>query len=178
MNIKRTILSSFVALSIGVNAGHALSTTSLTDDEITNKINSLYHKSPLVNSHDIKVKTEDHTVSLSGQVDSDRQFERAVSLAGSVNGVDDILTDNLTVKASKSPIADTLITAKVKGVYLKSKLFKSTIPSRWPVKIETKNNVVFLTGTVTKPSTRKKLVNIAQHVSGVKEVKSSITIKK
>lgn len=182
--LKQTLLISVLGLNalspVIVNAGpinNTIKQNSLTDSEITKKINVLYHRSPVVKSHDIKVSTNDHTVTLTGEVNTDLQFERAVTLAGSVDGVNDVITENLVIKASKSPMADTVINAKVKGVFLRKGIFESKRPAHWPVKIETKNSVVYLSGSVDSAEHRKELVNSAQHIVGVKSVKSSIKVK-
>ncbi|STX28339.1 osmotically inducible protein Y [Legionella beliardensis] len=153
------------------NAQHAIS-----DTEITNQIKALYQKSPLVNEQNITISTANQQVVLRGKVDTDMEYERAISLAESVAGVNDVNADNLLVKDSKSPLADTFITAKVKGAIMKEKLFGDKDVEYWPVSVETKNSVVYLAGNVDTNEQRTNIVNLVEKVKGVKSVKSSLTV--
>lgn len=148
-----------------------------TDTVITAKIKALYAKSALIKATDIQVTTLNKNVVLSGQVMTKQQYERAIILADSVAGVKAINVDNLSVKASKAPLTDSYTTAKVRSSFLKEKLFGSKNIDLWPVKVETKDSVVYLTGTVPSSKKRSDLIQIAQAVSGVLEVKSSITVQ-
>ena len=114
---------------------------------------------------------------LSGQVKTKSQYERAITLADSVANVEAINADNLSVKASNAPLKDSYTTAKVKSSFLKEKLFGAKDIEFWPVKVETKDSVVYLTGKVSSNKERNNLIHLAQAVSGVSEVKSSIKIK-
>ena len=101
---------------------------------------------------------------------------RAITLAESVDGVRAVNADNLKVKSSSAPLTDAYTTAKVKGAFLKTKLFGSQDIEYWPVKVETKDRVVYLSGSVDTPSERTNLINLTQKVRGVKLVNSSITV--
>jgi hyperosmotically inducible protein len=154
---------------------HITTLSSLSDTAITAKINALYTKSPTLNDSSISVTTFNHNVVLSGRVATDTQYERAISLADSVIGVNDVNADNLTVKVSKAPLTDTYLTAKVKGMLLKEKLFGRKSIDYWPIKIETKNSVVYLSGKVRSITQKNNLDNLVHGVSGIKSVNSSIT---
>jgi hyperosmotically inducible protein len=110
-----------------------------------------------------------------GEVNTDLQYEEAVSLAQSIDGVTDVNADKLQVKASKAPMDDTYITAK--GIILKEKLFGSKSVEYWPVKIETKDGVVYLSGVVDTDDNRTNIVTLIEGINGVKSVKSAITVK-
>ena len=181
--LKNIVLTS--ALTIGMLSpltNYAISSKCnssmhLSDKQITTKVNALFNKSPLVKSKDIKVNTIDKIVFLKGKVETDGQFIRAVSLANSVCNVANVDADNLAVSASDTPISDSLITAKIKGIFLKEQMFKSKQISHWPVKIETKDGKVFLTGKVSNAGIRDELVELAKEVKGVKFVKSAIVLE-
>ena len=63
----------------------------------------------------ISVSTKDRIVTLKGTVDTALQAHKAIEIASSVNGVIDVVDTQLKLKGSQSLIADSLITAKVKG---------------------------------------------------------------
>lgn len=160
------------AHSVGVTAENAVA-----DTVITTKIKALYVKSPLANASKIKVTSINQNVVLSGHLKTNSQYERAITLADSVQGVKAINADNLLVKTSDAPLTDAYTTAKVKGKFLKEKLFGSKAIEYWPVKVETKDSVVYLTGKVKTAQERSNIVHLAKNVTGVKSVKSAVIIQ-
>lgn len=181
--IKKTLLYGALAFNVLTPLTVVAATQSVSakeaviDSAITAQVKALYLKSPLVKSADISVMTVNQVVVLTGTVATDIQYERAITLAESVNNVNEVNVEHLDVKKSIAPISDTLITAKVKGVFLKEKLFGKKSIEYWPVVVETKDSVVYLTGKVSTATERKNLINLAQKVNGVKSVNSSITLK-
>ncbi|WP_419419681.1 BON domain-containing protein [Legionella sp. D16C41] len=149
----------------------------ITDTAITAKIKALYTKSSLVPVSKISVKTTNQQVILAGKVESDMQYERAIALAESVDGVRQVNTEQLSVVNSKAPLSDTMLTAKVKGAILKEKLFGKKAVEYWPIKVETKNRVVYLTGEVANDRERVNITNLAKNVRGIRAVRSAIVVK-
>lgn len=149
----------------------------MSDSAITTKIKALYVLSPLLKTLTISVATIDHEVALMGTVNTDMQYEEAVSLAESVDGVTDVNADKLMVSASKAPLADTYLTAKAKGTIMKEKLFGNKSVEYWPISIETKDKVVYLSGTVDTNEQRVNIIKLIEEIHGVKSVKSSINVK-
>lgn len=183
--LNKTILWSALTFAtiapFASDLGYAKSSSSLenaiTDTAITAKVKTLYAKSPVVKVSKVAVTTVNHNVILTGQLKTSTQYERAITLAESVKGVKYVNADNLTVKASKAPLSDAYTTARVKGRFIKGKLFGEKDIEYWPVKVETKDSIVYLTGQVKTPKERGNLVRIAQSVKGVKAVDSALTIK-
>jgi len=172
-----------IMTTIGSIASHAdtmtqnKTTTGSSDTEITAQVKALYMQTPLIKNTGITIKTTQHIVMLTGKVDTDLQYEQAVLLAQSVNDVVDVNADKLLITKSKSPLSDTYITAKVKGIIMKEKLFGDKSVEYWPVSVETKDGVVFLTGIVDTEEQQKNIINLAGSIKGVKSVNSSLTIK-
>lgn len=100
MNI-RTFLTAAMLASGGLFAagcahhhGHERSGGEVIDDAtITTKVKSALLAEKDVNSFDIKVKTFDGVVQLSGFVDSQWQIEKAVQVASGVRGVQKVTND-------------------------------------------------------------------------------------
>ena len=65
----------------------------LDDSAITTKVKSALLAEKDVNSFDIKVKTFEGTVQLSGFVDSQWQIDKAVEIATNINGVQRVQND-------------------------------------------------------------------------------------
>ncbi|MCC4587942.1 BON domain-containing protein [Xanthomonas melonis] len=69
---------------------------------------------------------------------------------------------------SKKPVTDTWITTKVKADLLATDNVSGT-----DVKVETKNGIVMLTGTVATQAEHDKAVAVAKGIEGVKSVKAT-----
>jgi len=173
--LKKTVLCG--ALAFAFFAPLTSIADSQSDKKITTEIEALYAKSLALKSSKIAVMASDNNVSLKGDLTTDMQYEEAVALAQSVSDVTDVKADELKVKESKAPMADTYITAKVKGMLMKEKLFGSKAVDYWPVNIETKDSVVYLSGKVDTEEQVKNIENIAKSINGVKSVSSNITVK-
>ena len=132
---------------------------------------------PLLTPFQISVTMDGNTANLSGQVDTDMQFEKAVYLTSSVNGVDDVNADNLKVKNSEQPMEDLLITAKIKGALIKGAIFDEKKVDYWPFDIETKDGVVYIQGKADSPTVKENVLKIIYNVNGVKNVEENITIR-
>ncbi len=146
------------------------------DSTITAKIKAKLLKSSLLSAFDIKVTTDNGIVKLSGNVDSDAQYEQAIIFAQNTDGVKDVESSGLTVKSSQQPLADTMITAKVKGLLVKNNLVgDENQPGAWAIHVETKDGVVYLTGKVKNPTQIKQAMQTAKSVKNVKDVKSGLT---
>ncbi len=115
-------------------------------------------------------------VNLTGNVDSDSQASTAIEIAQSTAGVKDVDTSKLTVKGSQQPVADSLITAKIKGMFVQRKLFGSQDIAAMSIKVETDNGIVTLTGTADNQNQIENAIAIAKSISGVVDVKSSVQI--
>jgi hyperosmotically inducible protein len=154
-----------------------MANSGLSDAATTTQIKALFVASPLIKSYAITVVTNNHNVSLKGTLSTDMQYSEAVSLAQSVQGVTGVNADNLLVSASKAPLTDTYITAKAKGTIMQERLFGTKSVEYWPVSIETKDGVVYLSGTVDTEEQRSNIVTLIEGLQGVKSVQSAITVK-
>ena len=141
------------------------------------KVKSLYIESPILKSTNISVRMHHQHAILSGTLETDAQYEDAVRLAQSVEGVSEVNTTDLLVIKSKSPLNDTYITAKVKGSLMKEKLFGDKAVEYWPVCVTTKNGVVYLTGMVDTEEQKTNILALLGKLEGIKSIESSLTVK-
>ena len=105
MNLKTLLIAALLAsgsILVGGCAsgpGHERSGSEVIDDAtITTKVKAALLAEKDVKSFDIKVETFNGTVQLSGFVDSQSQIDKAVEVAASVNGVQQV-KNNLIHKA-------------------------------------------------------------------------------
>ncbi|MEO8401253.1 MAG: BON domain-containing protein, partial [Gammaproteobacteria bacterium] len=122
------------------------------DMVITNTLKKLIHDSKVLSKHQVDVSTTKGDVTISGEVDSDTQASLLVEYAESIVGVSDVDTSKLTVKDGQSPIGDALITAKIKGLLIREKLFGEKDIAALSTGVETKDGVVYLSGAVDNQS--------------------------
>lgn len=69
----------------------------VSDSWITTKVKAEFAKAEALPAHSIKVETTNGVVTLSGQVDSQQQIDRASEMAKTVKGVQDV-HNTLTLK--------------------------------------------------------------------------------
>ena len=106
MNIKTltavALLSAGSLLAAGCQTdSHSRTAGSVVDDStITTRVKTALLAEKDINSFDIKVKTYNGTVQLSGFVDSQWQINKAVEVASAVDGVQDV-TNDLIHKSKK-----------------------------------------------------------------------------
>lgn len=178
MTIRKTLVTFLATLSL-VFAGSLIAAekAKVSDENITNEVKRKIHTNRVLGSTKIEVKTKEGIVSLKGDIKSKDEANTAVEVAQSVPGVKDVDTSQLKVEGSAHPILDAYITAKVKGVYLRDKLFGDKPISVTGVHVETKDGIVHLSGNVENETIAKDAEELAKTVKGVKGVKSTIKIK-
>src|SRR4051812_32903519 len=96
------------------------------DSAITATVKVKIAASPIISpASDIKVETNKGVVALQGNVKTVAEADTAIEIASSVEGVSDVDTSGLRVKGGKHPLEDSIITAEIKGAYIREKLFGS-----------------------------------------------------
>lgn len=148
----------------------------MDDSGITAKVKSALVDDKAIKSTDISVETEKGVVTLSGFVATQAQAEKAVDVAGRVEGVKSV-SDKLHVKdqatqSVKSYAGDTATTSELKAKLLADDI----VPSR-NVKVETTDGVVQLSGEVKTQAQSDRAESIAKAIDGVKSVKNDLAVK-
>jgi hyperosmotically inducible protein len=159
------------------------------DTVITTTVKARFVKDKQVRARNIEVKTVNGVVELSGTAASKQEASRAASIARNVKGVKSVKNDiqvsakpaaaarekmsdkdrPATAKGSDQPVADSVITAKLKALFVKDKdvSFRT-------IEVKTVNGVVHLSGTAKSKQESDKAVSMARDVQGVKSVKNDI----
>ena len=172
------LLKSFIAISIMSYPMHSIATVNYNavDTDINSTVVSKLSSDKSLSGTTINVKTSKGIVSLSGNVDSDTQASAATEIAQSTPYVKDVNTKELTIKGSQQPVADSIITAKIRGLFLQKKLFGDKDIAAMSISVETNNGTVSLSGTADNKKQIQNAIVIAKSITGVKEVNSSVTI--
>lgn len=151
---------------------------SATDDaKITLQVKSKLLMDKAIPSGKISVETNNGTVVLTGNLATAKQASAAIEVAESIEGVKTVDTSKLQVVGSKQPLTDGYITAKVKGIFIREKLFGDRPISASGIKVETKNGVVYLTGNADSNNQIKTAIDLVRQVEGVTGIRSDVKIK-
>ncbi len=152
--------------------------TTLNDGAITVQVFAKVALDKNVRDLQVNLNTENGTVFISGPVNSSFEKNRLIEIASSTSGVKKVDASKLIVKESTQPVADTAITAKVKGLFIQEKLFGKKDIAALGISVETNNGVVYLTGTASNEQQAQNAAMLAKSVSGVNRVKSDIKVVK
>ena len=152
-------------------------TVSVTDPQIVSSIQSQFSSDATTSGLHVDVSSLSGVVTLAGKVSTDVEADKLIQIAESTPGVSDVSADNLTVKTSKHKMSDTMITGKIKGMYVREKLFGDKDISLMNVSVETTNGIVYLTGAVDTQDEATNAVKYAEEIHGVKKVDSKLTVK-
>ena len=172
---------------------------SQSDAGITTAVKSKLAADDTVKAYRIDVDTKSRVVTLNGQVDTSLARARAVELAKATEGVADVV-DNLNVVAGVTPpgglddaamnrareaaasdtvgtagaaVGDAALTAKVKAKFL-----ADTAVSALKIDVDTKADVVTLSGTVPTAAEKRRAVEVARATEGVKSVVDNLKVGK
>ena len=172
---------------------------SQSDAGITTAVKSKLAADDTVKAYRIDVDTKSGVVTLNGQVDTSLARARAVELAKATEGVADVV-DNLNVVAGVTPpgglddaamnrareaasrdtvgtagaaAGDAALTAKVK-----TKFLADTAVSALKIDVDTKDDVVTLSGTVPTAAEKRRAVEVARATEGVKSVVDNLKVGK
>ena len=147
--------------------------TMLDDATLTTKVKTALIEDALVKARLIDVDTIDGNVILTGVVESGLQEKRAVEVAQSIQGVRSV-KNNLQV-GSKS--IGQAFDDKVIGSKIKAKLIQEDGVSSMSIDVDVDNGVVTLTGVISDPVIKTKIIRLADDTPGVIRVIDNITLK-
>jgi hyperosmotically inducible protein len=181
MDIKKLakLLSVIILIILSIQLFSAPNelTPSVKDVTIVSEIVKEVKSEPSLSSYDIQVTSKNGIVTLIGNVNSDTEAATLIEIAESTTGVKDVDVSNLKVAMSNQPLTDVLITSKIKGLFIREKIFGDKNIPLTEINVTTNNGIVYLTGSASNQTQIDNAVNVAKKVKGVKEVVSKITIK-
>ncbi len=156
-----------------------------TDVGITTKVKAKMAMDDTVRASNIEVTTENGVVTLTGNIDSADAKERALSIARQTKGVVEV-RDMIEVRrasgSGEAPepgrtigvtIDDADTTARVKVRLLEDPQVKGL-----KIDVDTRDGVVFLTGTVGSENEKDQAIKLARDTKGVKDVQANLTFGK
>ena len=167
--------------------------TKVSDTWITTKLKSNFATTEGVDMTDISVDTKDGVVTLSGRAGSQAEKRKAIRTAKSIKGVKAVQADRLMVGSGHSSmssgsmnsndsgtndsmssdtslgtkVSDTWITTKVKSDFATTEGVDMT-----DISVDTKDGVVTLSGTAGSQAEKRKAIQTAKSIKGVKAVQA------
>ncbi len=173
-----------VSLSVLVAGLFLVVSCATTDTGITTAVKSKFIADETVKSAQIEVATKNGVVTLTGNVDSENSKSRAIQLAKATTGVVsvvDMISAREAAGGGDAPdpsrtvgevITDAGITMSVKSQLLDDPLVKGL-----KIDVDTRDAIVFLTGSVGTDAERSKAIQLAKDTKGVRDVKANLTLQ-
>jgi hyperosmotically inducible periplasmic protein len=149
----------------------------MDDTKITARVKTELADNDAVKARQINVETHAGIVQLSGFVDSSAAKDAAATAARNVPGVMQVKNDLIVKEGERSAgraVDDTVIAAKVKTQLAG----KSGLGTASDVNVEVNSGIVELSGFVATNDQKSRAGEIARSVSGVKDVRNNIELKK
>lgn len=165
-----------------------------SDPGITTAVKSRLAADDTVKAYKIDVDTKDRVVTLTGSVDSSAARARAVEIARSTDGVNNVV-NQLTVSPGATPTTGIDDSLQKRGAEagdragqiagdagittaVKTKFLADPDVSGLKIDVDTQNGVVTLTGLVPNAKEKARAVELARETTGVKSVKDQLKVGK
>ncbi|GAB4223025.1 MAG: molecular chaperone OsmY [Gammaproteobacteria bacterium] len=146
------------------------------DSMITAKVKAKYAADPVLKMTQVEVKTEQGVVYLSGVVEAEVAYQKAIIDAINTNGVKEVDATDLYVKTSKIPLQDLAILSYIKGEVVKYNREHTQTLNVSNVRLEVNDGKIFLVGTMENRFQRRELLKLVKKTPRVKDIKHSIEI--
>jgi hyperosmotically inducible protein len=157
---------------------------SVDDAQITATVKSRLAKENLGSVTKIDVDTNLGTVYLTGVAETPAFRDRATAIARQVPGVRQVV-NNLAIQSAGAGSAATSGTGRTAGQVIddasitaavKTKLAAEKLSTLTRVDVDTRNGVVTLTGNVDSETTRRRAIEVARGIQGVRDVVSNLRV--
>ena len=137
------------------------------------------------NPSQIEVATSAGVVTLTGNVDSEQAKDRALSFARETTGVVKVV-DMIAARTASgngdAPEPDRTIGEVIDDagitMNVKSQLLDDPLVKGLKIDVDTRDGIVYLTGSVGSDAERQQAVKLAKDSKGVKDVQSNLTLSK
>ena len=173
--------SAMTVVVLALAASMAVGCAQTTDATITGMIKTKLAADGRVKASEINVDTANGIVTLTGNVDGQEAKDAAQRLARDTNGVREV-KDMISVRSGSASgeapdpsrtvgerVDDAGITMRVKARLLDDPMVKGL-----QIDVDTRDTVVFLTGSVGSEAERKQAIDIARTTEGVTNVEANL----
>jgi osmotically-inducible protein OsmY len=173
MKMKLLNVMAAVVASLALVAASTPVRATDQDDQIEKSAKSLYVFKTYLKGDDVKIKSKDGVVTLTGTVSDEPRKRLAEETVASLRGVKSV-NNELEIKGERpAENSDAWIAARVKTV-----LFFHRSVSGLNTDVAVKDGNVTLRGEATSQAQRELSTEYARDVDGVKDVKNEMTVAK
>jgi hyperosmotically inducible protein len=154
-------------------------------DDVAARVKDRIHGDDLTRTVNIEVSHHDGVVTLTGNVDTPDQKEQALALARTTEGVHDVV-DRIATRTGSgqgdAPDVDRTAGEAVDDAsvtrHVKARLLDDEIVRGLHIDVDTKQGVVYLTGTVRSEQERDRALELARSAPGVRDVQANLKIQR
>jgi hyperosmotically inducible protein len=152
---------------------------------ITTMVRAKMEMDETVRAAKIEVTTQKGVVTLTGNIDSEEAKQKALSFAKQTKGVVEV-KDMIAVKRAAGD-GDAPEPGRTVGVTIddadttlrvKSRLLEDPLVQGLKIDVDTRDGVVYLTGTVGSDPEKEQAIKLARETKGVKDVQANLTVGK
>ena len=177
-NRRLSLLAPIAAVLLTVACAH-------TDVGITTKVKAKMAVDDTVRDSKIEVTTQDGVVTLTGNIDNAAAKEHALSIARETKGVVEV-RDMIEVRTASSrgeaPEPDRTVGVTIDDagttMRVKARLLDDPLVHGHKIDVDTRDGVVFLTGSVGSEKEREQAIKLTRETKGVRDVQANLTIGK
>jgi hyperosmotically inducible protein len=175
-------------LLLGIGTAVLAVACAQSDAGITASVKTQLAADDIVKARNINVDTRDRVVTLTGEVRSTAEETQALQLARNTEGVADVIdqiviareaapTTGIGGKPSEPGAGDILTTDPGITAQVKEKLSADPDVASLRIDVDTRDQVVTLTGTVNTQIEESRALQLAREVEGVLRVTDRITVQ-
>jgi hyperosmotically inducible protein len=145
-------------------------------------VKAQFAKDDLVKARDINVDTANHVVTLRGTVNSTAEETRALELARATTGVTNvvdeiqIVPESVPTTGNIEPSGQPLTNDAGLTTAVKAALLADPGVSGLAIDVDTTDNVVALTGSVSTQTEKSRAIDLARQTAGVSQVIDHLTV--
>jgi hyperosmotically inducible protein len=145
----------------------------LNADAIIKKVQARLAEENAIEESSIDISFKENTIYLEGKVLTNLEANKIIEIISSIQEVDDVNIENLTVESSKEFLSDAYVTAKAKG-RIKYLEMSKQIKASPNLHIETTNGIVYIFGDVQEDKDIEIIKNSISNIIDAKEVKTNM----
>lgn len=147
----------------------------LSDSDLTSNVIAAVGNNHLAASQNIAITATNGVITLTGTVSNVEDATNFIEVVESVTGVKDVNTFSLTLVGGLPLPKDRVITAKIRGTFIRENLFSD--PRAPTINVNTINGVVYITGLADSRSQLLYSIVLIRTVKGVVNIVSQVFVK-
>lgn len=171
-------LFTFYSCSVLADSSSRSPATVVADAAVTTYVRAKLALDKNFSHYEIKVSTNNHIVDLSGMVNDPVEIKGIADMVSDTAGVRKVDATKITLRKDEQKFADAIITTKIFFNLVKAKWMNKQDIAFSTLHVNTKNGIVYLTGTAENSDQLQNALQAADEVKGVLRISSFVQIGK